>query len=191
MKQQNVELLQTLYEEYQGALRYTATRIGVNSDDVDDVIQDSFCAFIKAYGDTIDQWEIARQKGAIMRILKNRCVDYFRIKSRRGVSISLDEGYYGKEVPLPESLIRKDVLDQVAEEDEVNYITKYLQDMKPEWRDVAILHFIEERPISEVSQILGIKEASCIFEKEFSLQNLKEPGFRYIIIWKHTLQSEK
>ena len=109
MKQQNVELLQTLYEEYQGALRYTATRIGVNSDDVDDVIQDSFCAFIKAYGDTIDQWEIARQKGAIMRILKNRCVDYFRIKSRRGVSISLDEGYYGKEVPLPESLIRKDV----------------------------------------------------------------------------------
>ena len=39
MKQQNVELLQTLYEEYQGALRYTATRIGVNSDDVDDVIQ--------------------------------------------------------------------------------------------------------------------------------------------------------
>ena len=25
MKQQNVELLQTLYEEYQGALRYTAT----------------------------------------------------------------------------------------------------------------------------------------------------------------------
>ena len=36
MKQQNVELLQTLYEEYQGALRYTATRIGVNSDDVDD-----------------------------------------------------------------------------------------------------------------------------------------------------------
>ena len=59
---QNVELLQTLYEEYQGALRYTATRIGVNSDDVDDVIQDSFCAFIKAYGDTIDQWEIARQK---------------------------------------------------------------------------------------------------------------------------------
>ena len=111
MKQQNVELLQTLYEEYQGALRYTATRIGVNSDDVDDVIQDSFCAFIKAHGDTIDQWEIARQKGAIMRILKNRCVDYFRIKSRRGVSISLDEGYYGKEVPLPESLIRKDVLD--------------------------------------------------------------------------------
>ena len=161
MKQQNVELLQTLYEEYQGALRYTATRIGVNSDDVDDVIQDSFCAFIKAYGDTIDQWEIARQKGAIMRILKNRCVDYFRIKSRRGVSISLDEGYYGKEVPLPESLIGKDVLDQMAEEDEVNYITKYLQDMKPEWRDVAILHFIEERPISEVSQILGIKEASC------------------------------
>ena len=121
MKQQNVELLQTLYEEYQGALRYTATRIGVNSDDV----------------------------------------DYFRIKSRRGVSISLDEGYYGKEVPLPESLIGKDVLDQMAEEDEVNYITKYLQDMKPEWRDVAILHFIEERPISEVSQILGIKEASC------------------------------
>ena len=122
MKQQNVELLQTLYEEYQGALRYTATRIGVNSDDVDDVIQDSFCAFIKAYGDTIDQWEIARQKGAIMRILKNRCVDYFRIKSRRGVSISLDEGYYGKEVPLPESLIGKDVLDQMAEDDEVNYI---------------------------------------------------------------------
>lgn len=33
--------------------------------------------------------------------------------------------------------------------------------MKPEWRDVAILHFVEERPISEVSQILGIKEASC------------------------------
>ena len=144
----------------------------MNSDDVDDVIQDSFCAFIKAYGDTIDQWEIARQKGAIMRILKNRCVDYFRIKSRRGVSISLDEGYYGKEVPLPESLIRKDVLDQgITTKVDIKalfcfeHVTddslKYLQDMKPEWRDVAILHFIEERPISEVSQILGIKEASC------------------------------
>ena len=148
MKQQNVELLQTLYEEYQGALRYTATRIGVNSDDVDDVIQDSFCAFIKAYGDEIDQWEIARQKGAIMRILRNRCIDYFRIKSRRGVSISLDEGYYGKEVPLPESLIGKDVLDQMAEEDEVNYITKYLQDMNRNgvmWRFFILLKNAQSR----------------------------------------------
>ena len=115
----------------------------------------------KKQGSVTVQLRFARSSVTFCAKRDNRCVDYFRIKSRRGVSISLDEGYYGKEVPLPESLIRKDVLDQVAEEDEVNYITKYLQDMKPEWRDVAILHFIEERPISEVSQILGIKEASC------------------------------
>ena len=77
------------------------------------------------------------------------------------MSISLDEGYYGREVPLPEPLVGKDVLEQMADEDEVNYVKKCLQDMKPEWRDVAILHFIEERPIAEVSRILGINEASC------------------------------
>lgn len=161
MEQRNLELLHTLYEEYQGALRYAAMSMGIHVDDIDDLVQDSFCSFIRAYGNNVDQWEVPRQKAAIMKILRNRCVDYFRSKSRRGQNISLDEGYYGKEVPLPDPLIGRDVLEQMAEKDELNYVKKCLQDMKPDWRDVAILHFIEDRPIAEVSRILGINEPSC------------------------------
>ena len=82
MQQEQNELLQALYEGYQGALRYVASNIGIPYGEIDDIIQDTFCAYIRAYGDKLLEWNEAQRKSVLMRILKNRCADYFRDKSR-------------------------------------------------------------------------------------------------------------
>ena len=40
MQQEQNELLQALYEGYQGALRYVASNIGIPYGEIDDIIQD-------------------------------------------------------------------------------------------------------------------------------------------------------
>ena len=52
----------------------------------------------------------------------------------------------------------KDVLDTLANDETLMEIRKEIQEMKKDWRDVAILYFVEERPIEEICLILEISE---------------------------------
>lgn len=160
MQQEQSELLQALYEGYQGALRFVAYNSGIPYDEIDDIVQDTFCAYIRAYEKKLPEWNEAQRKSVLMRILKNRCSDYFRAK-KRFVNVSIDTGNFGEELQIPDQFVTKDVLDYVTDREDLRIIRESIKTMRPAWRDVAILHFVEGRPIAEVCEILKINNPTC------------------------------
>ena len=138
MQQEQNDLLQELYEGYQGALRFVAHKSGIPYEEIDDIIQDTFYAYFRAYEDKFSEWNDAQRKSVLMRILKNRCTDYFRYKGRYQ-SVSIDTGNFGEEMQIPDQCVVRDVLEHVTDREDLRAIQDCIKEMRPVWRDVAIL----------------------------------------------------
>jgi len=162
MQQEQNDLLQALYEEYQGPLRLAVLKRGVLECEVDDIIQDTFCAFIHAYGKKFLKWNEAQKKGMLMKILLNRCADYYRNQKRTGiVSISMDSEDSSAEYEILRNHVRPDICDVLVEKEEIRKIHDLILKMSPALRDVALLHMVEGRPEKEVCEILHISKGAC------------------------------
>lgn len=155
MQQACNDLLQSLYEGYQGALRFVAYRSGIPYDEMDDMIQDVFVAFISKYGDVCADWNDVQRKSMLMRILRNRVADHYRSKHRR-MNVSMETGNFGEEFHLADTTMSRDVLDCITDREDIRKIQECVQKMKPDWYDIIVLYFIEGRPVEEVSKIMGI-----------------------------------
>lgn len=160
MQQEQKDLLQALYEENQGSLRLVAMKDGVPECEVDDIVQETFYSFMRAYRTVALEWNEAQKKGALMRILKNRCIDYFRVsKKKSGVSLDMDDPTL--EYQILRFQVRKDICDVLIQREELRRIHKCILEMTPKMCDVAILCLVEGRPVEEVCKILDINGPTC------------------------------
>lgn len=157
MQQDNNELLRAMYEEYHEKLRAVALRSNIPYDDVDDVIQEAFLAYFKNYS---LEWSSFQKKAMIMRILKNKCVDYFR-KKNRDDKLCQEVALLSIEANILTQTVMKTTLDHLVDNEMCKEVRKYILEMKKDWQDVAILHLVEGRSIKEVSQILKIHPTVC------------------------------
>lgn len=155
MQQEQNDLLQSLYEGYQGVLRHVAFHDGIPYDDLDDIIQDTFVAFIRNYGAVVSEWNDTQRKSMLMRILKNRVADYYRHRYRRK-NISMDTGNFGEEFHLEDKFLSRDVLECITNREDLRKIQQCVRGMKPDWYNIVVLYFIEGRPVEEVSKMMGI-----------------------------------
>ena len=160
MHQEHKELLQELYETYQKALRLAVLSRNVPECEVDDIIQDTFVAFMDKYGDEFPDWNIAQRKAMLMKILRNRCNDYFR-SLKRHEEISMDAEDSDIEAEILRNQIKRDASNGLIEEEELKKIREDILAMTPALREVAILHMVEERPREQVCEILKINDATC------------------------------
>ena len=159
MQQEQKDLLQALYEENQGLLRLVAARDGVPECEVDDIVQETFYSFMRAYGTMALEWNEAQKKGVLMRILKNRCIDYFRTSKKSGLSIDSDDPKV--EYEILRCQVRKDICDTLIQREELRRIHQCILEMKPKMCDVAMLCLVEGRPVEEVCEILDISGPTC------------------------------
>lgn len=160
MQQEEKDLLQALYEENQGLLRLVAVKDEVPECEIDDIIQETFYSFMRAYGTVSLEWNEAQRKGALMRIFKNRCIDYFRL-SRKKCGVSIDSGDPNVEYEILRCQISKDICDTLIHREEIRRIHECILEMKPKMCDVAILCLVEGRPVEEVCEILDISGPTC------------------------------
>ena len=160
MQQEQKELLQALYEEYWRPLRLKALKEKVPECEVDDIIQDTFCAFMRSYGETALTWNETQRKAVLMKILLNRCHDYFRRSTRIRI-VSIDSKASEIEYNIMRYHLMRDVCDRLIADEESRKIQECIEKMKPSWREVAVLHLIEGRPLVEVCEILNISNAAC------------------------------
>lgn len=160
MQQEQRELLQALYEEHVRALRFVAYGKRIPSNDVDDVIQDTFCSFIEAYGEKFVTWNRKQIKAALMRILYNRCVDYYREKIRHP-DTSIEDYVKCDEYRIVTEMLIPDVEEHIMAKDRLAQIRDGIAAMSPALKDVAILCLVERRTIGEVCQLLKINESTC------------------------------
>ncbi len=146
-----------IYETYMPLLRIIARKKMIPPDEIDDLIQESFAAYYSHY--PMD-WPDYKIKSTLAKIITNRCTDYYRRQGTNPVT------YYDpaviQEVALSES--RKNARDNLSmflEHQEYEAVITAIKGMKEEWEQVFVLHVIEGRPMTEVSQILGISSEAC------------------------------
>lgn len=155
MEQDKREQLQALYEAYLVPLKKLAVRRGIGFDDIEDLVHDTILSFFEKY--PLD-WTDKQKKAMLTRIMHNKWVDNYRKQSHyTDASVDEIEGNY----LVMKKLMDKDVLFHVMNNETYREIWKLIDEMKKDWRDVIILYTIEERPITEVCEILGISEAVC------------------------------
>ena len=151
------ELFCSIYKRLMPLLRVLAKQYGVPYDEIDDVIQDTFLSFYIHYPMT---WEDYKIKAMLCKILRNRCVDYSRRKDSHPVSYC-DPIQMQTEIDIMSRLISRDNLTVLIEQQDYREVWEALKSMKEEWAQVFYLYVIQERPMEEVSKILGITDAAC------------------------------
>lgn len=160
MHQEHKELLQELYETYQKALRLAALSIKVPECEVDDIIQDTFAAFLDKYESKFPIWNIAQIKGMLMKIFRNRCNDYFRSLKRHGI-VSMDAKDLEDKLAVLQNQADQDASKGLIEKERLERIREEILAMSPALQEVAILHMVEGRPRKQVCEILNISDATC------------------------------
>jgi len=160
MHQEHKELLQELYETYQRALRLAALSKNVPECEVDDIIQDTFAAFIGKYRKDIPDWNAVQRKGMLMKIFRNRCSDYFRsLKRHEEVSIDAEDSEIRAAILRYQE--KQDASDALIEKEELKKIHDDIMAMTPALREVALLHMVDGKPRDEVCKTLKISDSTC------------------------------
>lgn len=160
MQQRQRELLQALYVEHVNVLRLAAQRRGLPPEEADGAVQDTFCSFIESYLDEFTQWNERQIKSVLMRILLNRCADYYREKARHP-DVSADELTGGGEYRILIELTTPDLESGIIVKDDLMRAREAIAALSPALRDAALLYLVERRSVREVCQILKIKEPAC------------------------------
>lgn len=160
MQQEQNDLLQALYEEYQGIFRFMAFKNGLPECEVDDIIQDTFFSFMRYYGKKSLKWNESQIKGALMKIFENRCIDYFRRLTRKGET-SIDAEDPIMEYHILQYQMRHDICDTLILREELQKIRECIMAMRPKLSQVAVLYMIEGRSVEEVCEILDISSPTC------------------------------
>lgn len=156
--QQNQEyMLQAMYEEYQGTLRKIVRNCGVPYDYIDDVIQETFYSYYSHYS---LEWDVNQKKAMLVRIARNKATDFFR-KNKRHDSVSIETGDFGGEIEILSDYVMKDTLDSILDDEACRELYEFIKGLKEEWRDIALLRFVEGRTVVEVCEITGITGTVC------------------------------
>ena len=169
-------LLQSIYGEYQALLRRIAKTLNVPDMELDDVVQETFIAYFENYSLS---WTDTRKKGMLIKILKRKSIDCLR-KNGHYEKVSLDEGDAVNEVAMLTRYVVTDPLEVILGEEALLKITGEISNMREEWKEMAILYFLEQLTIPEICEILEIPGTVCrsrIYRTRVCLKKILGPNF--------------
>lgn len=171
-------LLQSMYEEYQGVLSLVAKNSGMPYDEIEDVIQETFISYYQNYP---LEWPVKQKKAMLIKIVKHKCIDYYR-RNSHFEQVSVVDSANFDETELITRYMMGDSLDAIVRDEIYQEVRGYIEDMKKDWRDVAMLYFVEEREIKEICSVLKISGTVCrsrISRARKYLKTLLEPKYRF------------
>ncbi|MGN0158660.1 MAG: RNA polymerase sigma factor [Brotaphodocola sp.] len=156
----NEQLSCSIYLRYVSALHMMAGSMGIPVDDREDLIQETFAKYFASYSEESTTWSDVQIKGALIKIFKNCYVDYLRKLSSRPVTyvdpVQIESGEVSSD-----NLVGSDPQNMILEEQEHQDVMDALNKMKPEWSEIIKKLVIEDRPVEEVSEELGISKEAC------------------------------
>lgn len=177
MPHKDTKMLQELVDKYAKLYMQMACNKGVPYDDAEDIVLDSMWSFYNSeYYGNLDENET---KYMIARIVKNKCIDYYR-KNKHNTEMVIDDG--------EETLLRlgssssKEPENQLIEKENYRRIRSTMENMKPVLRDTAIMYFLEDRSFSEISKALDVSESVCRKRIQRAREYLRE---ELRDLWKH------
>lgn len=151
-------LCEGIYNDFQGVLRRMAISFHIPAADVDDLVQETFISYFDHYS---LNWNQSQKKAALVKILRRKTIDYHR-KYGKYDMVSLDD----TENIIPETEFHvsqpsADPANIILSDASFKHIVQEIENLKPEWRELAVLYFIEQCTISEICEILNISKPVC------------------------------
>ena len=178
MNSDNEQLSCSIYLRYVSALQVMAGSMRVPVDDREDLIQETFAKYFATYSEKSPGWSEVQIRGALITIFRNCYVDYVRKLSSRPVTyvdpVQIESG----EVSASH-LVGNDPQNMILEEQEHRDVMDALDKMKPEWSEIIKKLVIEDRPVEEVSEELGISKEACrtrLCRARVKLRNMMNRG---------------
>lgn len=137
-----------LIERYEAKLtRYIKRFSGLGDDSAQDVLQNTF---IKAYKNLNDFDQTLKFSSWIYSIAHNETISYIRSQKNHGTNI----GEFDQEAL--ENIASELKLETKAEAGLLKEkVKKVLADLSPDYREILILSFIEQKDYAEISDILS------------------------------------
>jgi len=115
----------------------------------------------------------------LIKILKRKSIDCLR-KNGHYEKVSLDEGDAVNEVAMLTRYVVTDPLDVILGEEALLRITGEISNMREEWKEMAVLYFLEQLTIPEICEILKIPGTVCrsrIYRTRVCLKKILGPNF--------------
>ena len=137
-----------LYRKYCDGMFIVAMRFVKNTDDAEDVLQESF---IKAF-QKLHQFKGDVTFGAwLKRIVINKSIDF--LKSKKDNVVALDEGYM--------QVVEDDNNWNVPSTINIEQVRNAIDDLQSKYKYVVLMYLLEGFDHQEISQVLNISESAC------------------------------
>ncbi len=148
----NSEAFGIIVERYNEKLsKYIKRRSHASKQDVEDILQN---VFIKIYKNMNDYDENLNFSSWIYRITYNELIDWYR-KDKTRSTLSLDDTDIGILEKISEETY-EEILKKIDKQKEKELIEKSLEKIKPNYKEIIILKYFEDRSYEEISDILKI-----------------------------------
>lgn len=151
------DLFYSIYKTYYPVLVLRARKVGIKKEDVEDIVQDTFTDFYRKYRHRLDE---ISHRAMLYRILRNNCTDYFRSSGFNRLSY-LEPNILQAEGWLHGQVTSESSLEILVEQEEYKTIWTAFESMRDDWKEIFQLHFIQDRSIVEVSEIMGLAPTAC------------------------------
>ncbi len=143
MRQKSSAAFQYLYEKYKGAVKTVILQV-VNDDTIsDDILQQVFVA----YWQKIDMYDSSKGRlfTWMLNIARNASIDYLRSKAHKisQKNVSTDNIVYSERVSVSHNI------DTIG-------LQKYVNLLKPEWKEVVVASYFNGNTHEEIAENLGI-----------------------------------
>ncbi|PIB28046.1 RNA polymerase subunit sigma-70 [Maribacter sp. 4U21] len=136
-----------LYQQYCDGMYAVAMRFVKNSNDAEDVLQESF---VKAF-QKLHQFKGEVTFGAwLKKIVVHKCIDF--LKSKKQHMVSLDETYM---TPVAEE--GWTVEDGIS----LEVVKKEIEKLSEKYKYVVLMYLVEGFDHKEIAQVLDITETTC------------------------------
>ncbi len=173
MPQKDDTLLQYLMDKHIRTLAKMAYNHGVPIDDAEDIAMEALWSYYNS-----DHYDRQDERDAMLmlaKIVKNKSIDLYRKTYRlRTMTISSDDEEMAELRAPSEQEPERIVISNEGK----NNVLDVLDRLKPIWREVAIMAYLEGRSYAEISKALDISEDVCRSRlsraKKFLLSELKD-----------------
>ncbi len=165
---------ETINKERGRLLGFIKSRVG-NMEDAEDILQDVLEQFIDGYG-TIES--IEKATSWLFKVAGNKIIDLYRFRKVRSNQVALNEDSDDDNSPI----LLRDILPDFGHSPEDIYfkeliweeVTKVLDRLPEEQREVFILHEIEDMSFKEIEEKLRIPVNTLISRKRYAVVALRK-----------------
>lgn len=162
--------LEKIYNEAYKPVYWTAMQLLKNESDAEDIVQETFIAFMESYGDLNDPGKVV---ALLKRIAANKCLNRIRLDK----TDNMDEEFFDSVEAVPEDFLPDSIVEsEDARRIVMDIIEKSLSD---DIRRTLILFYFDEISTREIAEALGVPEGTVRRRLNFARNKIKKEVEKY------------